>query len=48
MRDLNKEEMLEINGGSVDKKKERSGGAGILDTISYAFNSFAGMVSGWF
>lgn len=40
--------MMEINGGSVDKKKERSGADRFVDMIGSAFNSFVGMVSSLF
>lgn len=48
MRDLNKEEMMEINGGTADKEKERSGAGGFIDALGNAFSSFTGMISSWF
>lgn len=48
MRDLNKEEMMEINGGGVDKKKERSFFDRTIDGIGGAITGFAGMISSWF
>ena len=48
MKDLSKEEMIEINGGSVDKKKERSGHDRLVDMFGNAVTGFSGWVSSWF
>lgn len=48
MKDLSKEEMIEINGGAVDKKKERSGDGGLFDMLGNAVTGFSGWVSSWF
>lgn len=37
--------MMEINGGTVDKKKERSGFDTFIDAVGYAFNNFVTVVN---
>ncbi|WAC41490.1 hypothetical protein [Pedobacter sp. SL55] len=48
MKNLSKEEMMEINGGAVDKKKERSGYSGAFDMLGNAVTGFGGWISSWF
>lgn len=48
MKSLNDVEMVNINGGSVDENKERSGFAVLLNSVGSALSGFAGMVGSWF
>lgn len=48
MKNLNKQEMIEINGGAVDKKKERSGYGGALEMMGNAISGIGGWLSSWF
>ncbi|SOD19884.1 hypothetical protein [Pedobacter xixiisoli] len=47
MRDLNKQEMMEISGGGVGKKV-RSGHDGVLEMMGSAIGGLSGWISGLF
>lgn len=48
MRNLSITEMINVNGGSVDAKKERSFFDSAVNTVGSAITGLAGIVSSWF
>lgn len=48
MKNLNNEEMVNINGGNADNIKERSFFDSTVNTIGGAITGVVGIVSSWF